>query len=420
MGRRLGPEEAMTIAVLQHRGLSKRAIARALGVTEGAVRYHLRQGPPDERVDGRAKSFLAEQVSEAIGVWMRSDSDRGRNLAELHEFLVAEYGYTGSYKSVQRYVRSAYPPPPIRTRRRVETPPGAQAQVDWAHFPDVMIGGERVDLYAFYLVLSYSRLDVVIWSTRKDELAWLAVHNQALRRLGGVPAVLRVDNEKTAVSVGAGAWGEINPTYAAYARAVRFHVDATRPRSPGDKGKVERRILDGRRRDPRRRCWSSLEELQAWSDAQSDARALRQICPATGLSVRETFEREERGRLGELPILPEPFDVVATREVSIDATVAFEGRTYTVPFLFVGRTVEIRGCARAVQIWHAGSVIAEHERRTRQRLIIDPAHYDGPGDARVAAPAPLGRMGKRLAEIAAMVPERRPLDLYVALAEAAR
>lgn len=410
----------MTVAVLHDRGLSKRAIARALGVTEGAVRYQLRQGPPGERADGRAKPFLAEQVSEAIGLWMRGDSDRGRNLAELHEFLVAEYGYEGSYKSIQRYVRSAYPAPPIRTRRRVETPPGAQAQVDWAHFPGVIIGGERVDLYAFYLVLSYSRIDVVVWSTRKDELAWLAVHNQALRRLGGVPAVIRVDNEKTAVAVGAGAWGELNQAYAAYARAVRFHVDATRPRSPGDKGKVERRILDGRRRDPRRRSWDSIEELQTWSDQQSLVRARRQLCPATGLSVLETFEIEERGRLGELPILPEPFDVVATREVSVDATVSFEGRTYTVPFTCVGRTVEVRGCARVVQIWHAGSVVAEHERHTRRRLVIEPSHYDGPGDDRVAAPAPLGRMGRRLAEIAAMVPQKRPLDLYAHLAEAAR
>jgi hypothetical protein len=38
----------------------------------------------------------------------------------------------------------------------------------------------------------------------------------------------------------------------------------------------------------------------------------------------------------------------------------------------------------------------------------------------VLAPIPLGRMGRRLAEIAAMVPQRRPLDLYAALAEVAR
>ena len=38
----------------------------------------------------------------------------------------------------------------------------------------------------------------------------------------------------------------------------------------------------------------------------------------------------------------------------------------------------------------------------------------------VLAPIPLGRMGRRLQEIADMAPEQRPVDLYAALAEVAR
>lgn len=95
------------------------------------------------------------------------------------------------------------PSPPRRARRRVETPPGAQAQADWAEFPGVWVGGVCEDLLAFHLQLSF--FDAVVWSQRKHELAWLWVHNETLRRLGGVPAVIRVDNEKTAISRGAGA-----------------------------------------------------------------------------------------------------------------------------------------------------------------------------------------------------------------------
>jgi transposase len=36
-------------------------------------------------------------------------------------------------------------------------------------------------------------------------LAWLGCHTEAFRRLGGVPATVRIDNEKTAVVKGAGA-----------------------------------------------------------------------------------------------------------------------------------------------------------------------------------------------------------------------
>ena len=69
----------------------------------------------------------------------------------------------------------------------------------------------------------------------------------------------------------------------------------------------------------------------------------------------------------------------------------------------------------------AGSAIgAEHPRHTAARLVIDPAHYDGSGTKRVHRPTPLGRLGVRLQKIAEMPVERRPLDLYAALAEVAR
>ncbi len=423
MGRRLKREEVMTIQVLHERGLSNRAIARQLGIREHAVRYRLRAaaaGRPDGRSD---KPFRAEALAGVIARWMAEAEQRGGgvNLQVLHERLVRDHGYAGSYKSVQRYVRAAFPRPKVRTRRRVETPPGAQGQVDWAEFPRMRIGGAVVPLHAFHLVLSHSRMEAVVWSERADQLAWLHVHNEAFRRLGGVAAVMRVDNVKTAVAKGAGPWGEINRTYREYARTMRFHIDASRPRCPGDKGKVERRILGHRQGfDPSGEDWRDVGELQAYTDEAVLGSARRRTCPVTGASVLASYEAE-RGHLSPLPWpLPEPFDLVQQRRVGLDATVRFEGRTYSVPFVYAERELEVRGCAEVVQMWIDGQVVASHPRRTRSRLLIDPAHYEGPGDERVAALVPLGKMGRRLEEIAAMVPERRPLDLYAALAEVAR
>jgi hypothetical protein len=52
--------------------------------------------------------------------------------------------------------------------------------------------------------------------------------------------------------------------------------------------------------------------------------------------------------------------------------------------------------------------------------LIEPACYDGPGTAAVIPPKPLGRMARKLQEIASLPVERRPVDLYAALAEVAR
>jgi hypothetical protein len=135
--------------------------------------------------------------------------------------------------------------------------------------------------------------------------------------------------------------------------------------------------------------------------------------------VWEAWEAE-KAFLSPLPLLPEPFDVAVTREVAPDCTVAFEARRYSVPFAWMGKRVEVRGCSRVVQVYAGGAIMAEHPRRGRERIVIDPRHYEGERTQDVLPPVPLGRMGRKLAEIAALTPQQRPLDLYAALAEVAR
>lgn len=409
----------MTIATLKEKGVPNTEIARMLEVTEGAVRYHVGRTAACA-VDGRSRQLQrATTLAAVITEWMGGSGERP-NLAELHDELVREHGYEGSLRSVQRYVGKHFPKPAIRARRRVETPPGAQAQADWAEHRGVWVGGQQLDLYAFHMRLSHSRRNATIWSPSKDQLAWQQCHVAAFQRLGGVAATVRIDNEKTAVSRGAGAWGEINSSYRRFAQTLRFHIDACPPRTPQAKGKVERGIRTSRGIDPRRRHWNSLDELQHETDRQDEQRAARRICPATGKLVRDTWI-EERRLLTPLPeILPEPFDVVVTRRVGIDCMVSFESRQYSVPFAYVGQMVEIRGCHATVQVLADCKILASHPRHTDARLVIDEQHFDGEATDRVLPPPPLGRMGLRLQQIAALEPQRRPMNLYAALAEVAR
>jgi hypothetical protein len=179
-------------------------------------------------------------------------------------------------------------------------------------------------------------------------------------------------------------------------------------------GTLKRRLrLEGR-------WFDGLQGLQNWTDHDLTRWAQRRICPATGDSVAASW-RAEQPLLRPLPAtLPLAFDVAVTRPVQKDCTISFEGRTYSVPFVLCGLAVEVRGCAEVVQVLPDGRVVAEHPRHSRARLLLDPAHYEGPGDDRVTPPVPLGRMGQRLQEIIQQPVERRPLDLYAALAEVAR
>lgn len=349
-------EEIVTIKVLSEKGENNCQEARVLGVSEGAVRYHLRRSASGA-VDGRsAQPFRAEAVAPVIEAWFDEHGERKRpvNVKDLHEHLLAEHGYAGSYNSVLRYVRAHYPRPKIRTYRRVETPPGAQSQTDWAEYPRVDVGEGPVSLHAFVMVLSHSRKPALVWSRCEDELHWLSCHNGAYRRLSGIAAVNRIDNVKTAISKGAGAWGVINETYRAYARAVGFHIDACSPGEANAKGKVEAKVrLSRLLGNVERRSFDSLEHLQEITDKKLEAFSKRAICPATGKTVAESWE-DEIEHLGKLPILPEPFDVVVTRPVHTDCMVNFENRAYAVPFAHVWQTKEVRGCAGKVQILSCG------------------------------------------------------------------
>ncbi len=160
---------------------------------------------------------------------------------------------------------------------------------------------------------------------------------------------------------------------------MRFHVDACAPRSPEHKGKVERRIRDHRLGvDPRGREWMSLAALQAWTDEGLRARAKRRVCPATGTSVWDAWQREREEYLQPLPsVLPQPSDVSVMRKVSRDCLVCFEHRQYSVPFRFIGRELEVRGCADTVQVYAHAELVAEHPRGTDALIVLDPAHYEG-------------------------------------------
>jgi len=386
------------------------------------VRYHLRRAGLGLEDGRQGKPFGAEALAEVIATWIAAHERDARppNVRALREHLVCEWGYAGSYRSVLRYVRRRYGVPRMRTYRRVETPPGAQCQTDWAEYPQMCVGDGERRLHAFVMVLSHSRMVAVVWSRSEDELGWLSCHNEARRRMGGVPAVNRIDNVKTAVAKGAGPWGELNPTYRAYARAVGFHADPCSPGEAQAKGKAEAKVRLSRLLvGCENRGWEDLDELQAWTDAQVERWSRRAVCPATGKTVWESWQAEIPF-LRELPILPEPFDVAVKRRVHRDCTVRFEGRTYAVPFAYVGTEVEVRGGAGRAQVLAEGRVVQEYPRHTEERILLDPRCYEGPATDRVAPPPPLGRLGRKMQELLELPVEKRPLDLYAALAEVAR
>jgi transposase len=399
---KLRPEAVICAQVLSERGRSVRSIASELGVDESTVRYRL-QRLRTKAADRRCgKPEACDSHASIIENWIEQQASphRPESVRVLYDLLVCHHGFTGSYKSVLRYVRRRTAPPPIRPVRRVETRPGLQAQVDWVQSRPLIIeeiGDRPVRLQAFVMILSHSRMWAVVWSVRQDMLSWLDCHNRAFLWLSGVPSSVRIDNLKTGVAEGGGAWAELNQGYASYAKQLGFIVDPCRVRTPQDKGKVERRGHDVKHllvHENER--FATIADLQSTTNQRVLDQSNRLLCPVTGATIYAAWQTEQEA-LSPLPMtLPQPFDVQVHRRVGRDCLVAFEGRQYSVPYRHSGGTVEVRGCARTVEIYRRGERIAGFPRHTDCRLLVDQAHYDGPSNERIIAPAPLGRMARQV------------------------
>ena len=430
---KLTKEEVVTIEVLRQTGETNQDIAARLGITEGAVRYHLKR-QVDKARDGRSKPSLIEelQLVEVVDQWYADQlaslpQGRPPNLHVLWSYLVDQYAYSGSYKSARKFVRERYPAPIKRPFRRIETPPAAQVQSDWLETQVRLLDHAGcvsiVKLYGFVMTLSHSRKTAVIWSERMNQLAWHHVHNEAFKRLGGIAAVNRIDNLKTGVASGSGVWGEINTSYAAYARTMGFHVDPHEARQPQQKGKVERRVGAFKRLELGR-VFTSIAELQTYTDETLQRDSVVRKCPVTGDSVHATW-LIERELLRPLPAtLPLPFDLIKQAAVHKDCTIRFEGRTYSVPYRYANKTVEVRGCSSIVQIIdpHNGDILKQYPRQTKELLLIDQDCYEKEHivtpEHGVPCPLPLGRMARHLEEIAAQGVATRSIDFYAQIAQA--
>jgi transposase len=87
----------------------------------------------------------------------RLRSERGTTVeaSVVHGVLQRDYGFLGSYQAVRRYLSRRFPVP-VQAIRRVETPPGVQAQHDW--FACIArVGGVVQPVYGLIGTLSYCR-----------------------------------------------------------------------------------------------------------------------------------------------------------------------------------------------------------------------------------------------------------------------
>jgi transposase len=389
--------ELVMILDLHRQGLSVSAIARRTGRDPKTVRKYIARGlePPayGPRRPGRPRklapfeSYLRERIAafpELTAVRLERE--------------IRERGYNGAYTAVKRFLQMSRPAAPPHFEVRFETPPGQQAQVDFARFTTVFTDEPSVPriLWLFSMVLGHSRFLWARFVMHQDLQAVLRCHMAALADLGGVPAEILYDRMKTAVT-GEDEGGHIvyNRGLLELARHYGFLPRACRPYRAKTKGKVERPFRYVREDFFLARSFRNLDDLNGqlrdWLDTVANVR----VHGTTQRVVAAAFA-EEKPALKPLPLVPFRAVLRLERRVSHDGLVSIGGNYYSVPDR-TRRLVEVHQLADEIQIFDAGRLVAVHPvLEGRRQSRVAPGHRRfGPScseppraDAPVLAPRP--------------------------------
>jgi transposase len=297
--------------ILEHwqAGRSICAISRSLGVCRATVRKYVyaaeargyRQGDPTPSQGWKA--FLKEVIPKPPDPSTRSEvfvkllpyqEDIRAALATtkastIWQRLRDEKGVKVSLPSFYRYLScfltDAWKKPCI-TVRRDDPPPGDEAQIDYGYlgmWQDPKTG-KRYRLWAFALILSFSRHMFVRVVTKMDQREWLTCHILAFHFFGGVPKRITPDNLKTGIIKADLYDPKFNQGYEEMAHHYGI-IDPARAGKPRDKARIERVIPYIRDSFWSGREFTSLEEIN-----RQAVQWCRHRASQVGQSTRQTVE----------------------------------------------------------------------------------------------------------------------------------
>jgi transposase len=327
--------------------------------------------PPDSKPANEVSTDPAPataSVCEPYRDFIELSLSKGRNAKAIYQDLVDDYGFTGRYSSVKRFVRRCRGTQAPEARAVILTPPGEESQVDYGAGPMVRDphSGRYRRTRLFVLTLGYSRKCIRILTFQSSTRTWAELHEQAFRRLGGATRTVVLDNLGEGVLKPDIYDPALNPLY----RDVLAHYGAValpcRVADPDRKGKVERGVGHAKNTPLKGQRFESLEEAQAYLDRWEAHWADTRIHGTVKRQVAAMFA-EEKSALTPLPLEPFRHYQFGERRVNLDGCVEVEAAYYSAPPGWIGRSVNVQWDGRVVRVLDPRStqLLREHLRQQR-------------------------------------------------------
>ncbi len=361
----------------------KNTIADQLGIHHSVVeRVLLQNGVSAEQL--RMRPSIVDPYAGFIVATLKEYPTL--NAQRLYH-MVRERGYSGKPDHFRHMVARFRPVTSESAYLRLSTLPGEQAQVDWASFGKVTIGDAERKLYAFIMVLSWSRHIFLKFYLNQGTANFQRGHIDAFEFFGDrLAREIYYDNLKSVVLERFGKAIHFNPEILSLAAHYRYKPVPVQVAQPTQKGRVERAVRFVRSAFWPARKWNDLDDLnhqaQEWCLREATERRWAQDAKMT---VREAFEQE-------LPYLltaaPTPYVVYDRKEVRIGKTpyACFDLNLYSVDPKYVRQTLTVFATLETVRICRGHVEVARHRRCfDKGKVIEDNKHIEELREGRLAA-----------------------------------
>ncbi len=354
------------------KGLSISEVSRQLGIDRKTVRKYAQSGGmPRLHNNGKRNSKLdpyRDRIRDMI------DSHNLSAIRILEE--IRKQGYDGGYTILKDYCSAIRKDRRIPAVYRYETDPGKQSQVDFGDFGRTGVDGISRKLYAFSMILGYSRMRYAEFTTDISTENVIKMHINAFRHFGGYTDTILYDNTKQIVlerKIKASE-SRFNPKFRDFAEYYGIVIRLCFPYRAQTKGKIESTIKYLRHNFWNGRSFESLDDMNAQCLSWLNSVNMK----VHGTTHEIPRERLMKEKLNPIDSVPAYFTrKEETRKVSRDCYVSWNGNRYSVPWIHAGREALVTE-ESTLMIQVDSHVIAEHEILSGTgRISRIKEHFDG-------------------------------------------
>jgi transposase len=284
------------------------------------------------------------------------------------------YQYTQFCDYYRYYIKKT------KATMRIKRKPGELLEVDWAGttlFITDNITGELIPAYIFVATLSCSQYSYAeAFSSMKTE-EWINAHIHAYQFFQGVTRILVPDNLKTGVLKHTKSEVILNKAYQEMAEYYGTAIIPARPYSPKDKPNAEGSVgiistwIIASLRNER---FFSFSELNKSIKSKLTDFNQKPFQKKIGCRL-SAFEEEEKSFLMPLPANHYELSSWATATIQMDYLINVDKCQYSVPYEYIGHSVDIRFTYKTIEVFYKNIRIASHLRRFNAKSpIVLPEH----------------------------------------------